>query len=141
MWLNNDEGATVWPTSQRKWRIILSASARKSAYGCVTWRLWCTCPLNFLFHSGSYKMAKVLAVKLMRLKVVVMGILVRMPGAGTMPLKHQPPQAGSCQRPSSAWQTPSAICQGPACTSLLLKAPPIQADLVAPCLAPKAVAS
>lgn len=23
MWLNNDEGAIVWPTSQRKWRIMV----------------------------------------------------------------------------------------------------------------------
>lgn len=62
-------------------------------------------------------MAKILVATVMRLKVMVMGILVRVPGAGSVPLKHQPPQAGSCQGPSSAWQAPFSICQGPAHTS------------------------
>ena len=118
---------------QRKWRIILSASA--SIWQCLLEaKLWTH---HFFFHSGPYKRAKVLVLTFMRLKVMVMGILVKMSGAGFMPIKHQPPQAGSCQGPSSAWQTPSAICLGPSHTSLPLKAPPIWADLAAPCLAPK----
>lgn len=77
---------------------------------------------NFFSHSGPIK-AQVLVATSMRLKVMVMGKAVRMPAAGIVPLKHQPPRTGSCQGPASAWQTHFPICQGTAHTSPSLSNP------------------
>lgn len=69
----------------RKWRVILSTAAKESVYGRVTWWLNVDASLSSIFHSGPYKMAKVLIVTFMRLKVIVMGVLVRMSGADSCP--------------------------------------------------------
>lgn len=122
---------------KRKQRALLSASARGHQAARSPWGWITDPPLSCFLHSGLYKMAEAWVATFMRLKVTRMGTLVRMPRAGMVPLKHQPPQAGSCRGPSSAWQTPFSICQGPAHDHLLRKVPPIHADPVPPAPAPK----
>lgn len=79
---------------QRKWRIILSTAAKESVYGHVTWRLNVDASLSSIFHSGPYKMAKVLIVTFMRLKVIVMAIVIVM--AQVIVILVRMPRAGSC---------------------------------------------
>lgn len=58
---------------------------------------------------------------------MVMGKTLRMPGAGTMPLKHQPPLSGRHLSPSVKVQF---------IHHLLCKAPPIQTDPITHPIAP-----